>query len=180
MRKVIFVCAAMAVILIACNEKQEQMNTDSAGYENESQENELILEEATVQATEVEIESESKKQEILREQIVGTWKMDGQKTQDGLKDHDYSLTALFGTGIQFGSELKVLSDGTISYYIGINRGGEGTWEWSENTIYADITPYVEEGNAERDLTFQAVEEEGELFLVMEYDGENIYWEKADD
>lgn len=111
------------------------------------------------------------------QQAAGSWTLDGDKTEkNGLKQYG-SLTEMFGTGLQMGDSLEISESGAINYYIGIGIGGTGQCEIEGDTITADITPYEDLGDAQKILELNMVTEDGKPYLVMEYDGETLYWSK---
>lgn len=106
--------------------------------------------------------------------VTGAWVLDYETTQANLQNYE-SLQEMFGTGLQEGNGLTIGADGSFDYYIGISRGGEGTYVVNGGEITAEITPYWE-GDTELSLT---VLPEGEqTFLVMELFGEKLYWKRA--
>ncbi|MDO5399439.1 MAG: hypothetical protein Q4F17_00470 [Eubacteriales bacterium] len=106
--------------------------------------------------------------------VTGVWKLDGPATEDGLKNHE-SLLAMFGTGLQEGTNLELSSDGAFTYYIGVSAGGEGTYSRSGDRIDATVIPYVE---GQRNLSLTVLTGDGETRLAMELEGETLYWQRA--
>lgn len=106
--------------------------------------------------------------------VTGSWVMDCDKTEAGLKEYT-SLLGMFGTGLQQGSGMDLGDDGSFRFYIGIGWGGEGTYVLNGIQLDAQITPYVE-GDTELSLT--VLTEDGGTWLAMELGGETIYWKRA--
>lgn len=108
--------------------------------------------------------------------LAGTWRVDGEKTQ---KANERSLQEEFGTGIQYGSEMVLSEDGGFSYYIAINRGGEGKWAMEEGVITADFTTYEPEVRKEQLVMAPVTGEDGELLIKMtDTDGYILFWSRV--
>lgn len=108
---------------------------------------------------------------------IGAWHLDGQRTNESLKDYA-SLQEMFGTGLStYGASMKIKEDQSFSYYIGAGIGGEGQWELEENILRALVTPYMEEGESQLLLT--PVTKGEEILLTMDYDGETLYWSREE-
>lgn len=113
--------------------------------------------------------------------VFGEWTIDGQITQERLKEYA-SLRDMFGSGFSsYGSQMSLSSDRTCEYSIGINRGGRGTWNWQDGYIEAELDSegysYGMEDSSEDTIILTPVTIEGKDCLAMEFDGEVLYWEK---
>lgn len=103
--------------------------------------------------------------------LTGIWQLDNVKNDSAV------LETLFGTGLEEGNSLELKEDGMFSYYIGIDVGGDGIYEQTENTVTANVTTYVDQ--MEEAVQLQVQQEEGQTYLVMDYNGETLYWSQSE-
>lgn len=109
------------------------------------------------------------------QELAGTWHINGQKTEEV---NELSLLQEFGSGIQEGNGMVLSENGEFSYWIAINRGGEGVWKLDGNGITADFTTYEPELREERLTMTVESGEEGEPIIRMEYtDGYVLFWSR---
>lgn len=120
--------------------------------------------------------ADDKVPEGIIQQAAGTWKLDGVKTEAGLRQYG-SLQEMFGTGLQMGNELKISAAGELSYYIGISTNGEGQCTQSGGSIEVVVTPYEDHGRGKETLILHLVSEDDKQYVTMEYDGETLYWSR---
>lgn len=106
--------------------------------------------------------------------IHGDWVLDYDTTEANLQSYE-SLQTMFGTGLQEGSGMTVGADGAFRFFIGVGQGGEGSYVFDGTQLDAEITPYVD---GETSLPLSVVTQGENTFLVMEYDGEMLYWKRA--
>lgn len=112
-------------------------------------------------------------------QYVGTWQIDGIKTEEQLQQYG-SLQEMFGTGIgSYGSNITIEEDGAFEYYIGIGIGGTGQCEVKEEMLTVEVTPYEDHGEGVQTLTVVAKQEGEVQYLVTEFDNEQLYWHRAE-
>ena len=109
-------------------------------------------------------------------QITGEWSLDGGKTSENLKSHS-SLQEMFGTGLKMGAGVDISDSGMLEYHIGIGIGGKGQCEESGDTVTVHIVPYQDLGDYQEILELHLVAEDDQQYLVMSYDGEDLYWVK---
>lgn len=87
---------------------------------------------------------------------------------------------MFGTGLSHGSKMVIEENGAFHFYIGIGVGGDGRHRFDEKGFTASVTPF--EGQGKETMNYRLVmEESGHVkYLVMDYDGELLYWTKSDE
>lgn len=103
---------------------------------------------------------------------IGHWKMDVEKTEENLKNHD-NLMEIFGSSIALGGTMSVNSDGTFEMALPVQLLS-GTYMQDESSLFLQyVTDYEEEG----EMTVLCELFDDELYIVSEYDGEEIYWRK---
>ena len=113
-------------------------------------------------------------------ELAGTWRMNPIKTEAA---NEISLQGQFGTGIHEGNEMILSENGDFSYYIGINRGGKGTWRLDKTHITAEFMAYEAHSMEEREGMLSVemdVEtgEDGETTIRMtDLDGYIIVWSR---
>lgn len=103
--------------------------------------------------------------------LTGVWQL------DTVKNDSEVLSALFGAGLEEGNSLELKDAGMFSYYIGTDVGGDGIYTATEESISADVTTYME--GVQEQVALDVVEEEGITYLVMDYNGETLYWSKPE-
>lgn len=103
--------------------------------------------------------------------LTGIWQLDNVKNDSAV------LETLFGSGLEEGNSLELKEDGMFSYYIGIDVGGDGTYEQTEDTVTANVTTYMDQ--IEEAVQLQVQQEEGQTYLVMDYNGETLYWSQSE-
>lgn len=104
--------------------------------------------------------------------LKGTYKLNLDKTQT---ENHTSIQMMFGSGIKYGHEMKLEEDGKITWYIGIGNGGEGTYTYNGSNGEISYIDY-EEGNFRR-IEFYVIREQGTEYMVMDYNGYKLYWER---
>lgn len=113
-------------------------------------------------------------------ELAGTWRMNPIKTE---ASNEVSLQGQFGTGIHEGSEMILSENGDFSYYIGISRGGKGTWRLDKTHITAEFMAYEAHSMEEREgmLTVEMDVETGEdgetTIRMTDLDGYIIVWSR---
>lgn len=155
-------------LLTACRWKPEP---------SESSDIEAVLSDSTESGTEVWGTHPSEATISCNEQeIAGTWHIDGQRTEEV---NELSLLQEFGSGIHEGNGMVLSENGEFSYWIAINRGGEGVWKLDGNGITADFTTYEPEVREEQLTMTVESGEEGEPVIRMEYtDGYILFWSRS--
>lgn len=103
--------------------------------------------------------------------LTGVWQL------DTVKNDSEVLSALFGAGLEEGNSLELKDAGMFSYYIGTDVGGDGIYTATEESISADVTTYME--GVQEQVALDVVEEEGITYLVMDYNGETLYWSQPE-
>ncbi len=103
--------------------------------------------------------------------LAGVWQL------DTVKNDSEVLSALFGAGLEEGNSLELKDAGMFSYYIGTDVGGDGIYTATEESISADVTTYME--GVQEQVSLDVVEEEGITYLVMDYNGETLYWSQPE-
>ncbi len=113
--------------------------------------------------------------EDLLPSFVGAWQLNSALTEKYLKTYD-SLQSMFGTGLgSYGASMEIDEDGSFRYYIGIGLGGTGKCEAGDDGLRVAVTPY-EEHSAEEEIRHLKLAQEQSLpCVIMEYDGEDLYW-----
>ncbi len=109
------------------------------------------------------------------ENIIGIWTVDVEKTDSA---NDLSLQYAFGSGIRYGYEMVLNKDGTASWSIGIGNGGEGTYTIQDSAGKLNYIDY--EDKTEKTVALSILEESGNDYILMEYDGYTLYWTKKDE
>lgn len=69
--------------------------------------------------------------------------------------------------------MELREDGTASWYIGIENGGNGTYDFSGSSGTLSYTSYEEDNNIILELN--VVEENGITYIVMNFDDYKLYW-----
>lgn len=66
----------------------------------------------------------------------------------------------------------------MEFYIGIGIGGTGPCEEAGDSITVKVTPYQKDlGDYPDEFTLHLVTEDDTQYLVMDYDGEDLYWNR---
>lgn len=105
--------------------------------------------------------------------LAGNWRIDGERT---MEESGASLTEIFGTGLQYGNNMRFERDGEFSYFAGIGAGGRGSWEIRNGKLMYIIQTEHSQDSETGELLVE--EEEGDGFaLVMDYFGYPVYWKK---
>lgn len=107
---------------------------------------------------------------VSKSSFAGVWTVDVQKTN---ASNDESLRYYFGSGISYGYKMELREDGTASWYIGIENGGNGTYDFSGSSGTLLYTSYEEDNNIILELN--VVEENGITYIVMNFDDYKLYW-----
>lgn len=144
---------------------------------SESSDIEAALSDSTESGTEVWGTHPSEATISCNEQeIAGTWYIDGQRTEEV---NELSLLQEFGSGIHEGNGMVLSENGEFSYWIAINREGEGVWKLDGNGITADFTTYEPEVREEQLTMTVESGEEGEPVIRMEYtNGYILFWSRS--
>lgn len=110
---------------------------------------------------------------------IGTWQLQVDKTEENLKEYG-SMQEMFGTGLSYGAEIVIEEEGAFHFYIGIGVGGDGQCQSDDNGLTVSVTPL--EGKDGGALHYRLMLEESKdvEYLVMDYDGERLYWTKFDE
>lgn len=110
--------------------------------------------------------------------LAGKWCLAVEKTEENLKEYD-NLQNMWGTGIHYGNEMEIGSDGSFRFYIGINYGGGGTAAEENGCLMADTEPYAPEegGGSPAQFEIVPVTEDGIQYLTTGCWGETLYWER---
>lgn len=97
--------------------------------------------------------------------FVGTWSI------SRVHNEYAALLEFFGTSLrEYGSQLTIADDGTISYYIG-SSGAEGSWTSEGDIAHAET-------QSEK-LTLTLIDIDGKIFLEMNFGGAPIIWQRAE-
>ena len=185
---------AGVLLLTACQAKQplpESMPADTETVTSEAftPEETDIVESSTANETAAEVTDSSAAAADIAiataesggdngvEDVAGTWRINDQKTEEA---NEVSLQGEFGTGIHLGNEMVLSENGDFSYYVSINRGGEGTWKIEGDVITADFTTYEPEVREEQLTMTPETGEDGELLIKMTYtDGYILFWSRLE-
>ena len=108
-------------------------------------------------------------------ELLGEWRLDVAYTEAA--NGGISLRGLFGTALgDYGASLRIGSDGSIAYHIGLLTGS-GTWRADGDTgrYIAELTVYPDE--RKESLTFHTFREDPEStgYIVLERDDCTLYW-----
>ena len=105
----------------------------------------------------------------------GTWEADPNVTMELTGK---SLMSIYGSGISNGSKLVIGEDGFFSFYIGITQDnqGEGTWKWNGSKFSFTLVSYLTQTEVQGYLT--VVSYNGVEYLVMNDQGNDIYWKQV--
>lgn len=105
---------------------------------------------------------------------VGHWVFDLSKTQEALKNHS-DVQEMFGSGIHAGADFELATDQTFSMDLALAFYIQGTYEIDgDNIIISYESQYPEQPGVET-VRMQTID--NKLYLISEYDGEEIYWTK---
>lgn len=165
---------SVTIWMTACGQKQVSGETDTVPETA-----------AMTETTEIVITSDQPEDTVPKpspdhgiiSRAAGEWKLDGTKTNENLKQHS-SLQDMFGTGLQSGNGLTINETGEMEFYIGIGVGGTGPCEEAGDSITVKVTPYQEDlGDYPDEFTLHLVTEDDTQYLVMDYDGEDLYWNR---
>lgn len=104
------------------------------------------------------------------QRMAGNWMIDFDRTDP----------TLFGTGISYGDMMTLSTYGEFSYYIGIGVGGTGQCEEKQGEITVKIKPYEEVLVEEETLTLKYINEDGNESILMDWNGEAVYWKRKDE
>ena len=113
--------------------------------------------------------------DVQIEQYTGTWPIEVEKTNN--ENADSNIQTAFGTGFKYGNHLTLNADGSMSWWVGISCGGEGTYKVLDDTIHATYT--YTDSDDEQTLDLQVVHFIGtdDVYLHWDYDGFQVYWVK---
>ncbi len=109
------------------------------------------------------------------ESLTGTWEIDAEYT---MEYNDTGMTTIFGTAYKYGNQLNINGDGTLDYYVGVGYGGQGTYDFTDNVLHAEVTQY--ESDALESLELVPVSDEADEGLVRlktYIAGYDIFWKK---
>lgn len=106
------------------------------------------------------IEYVSYKENEIPSSIIGTWVVDGKRTNSGNSE---SLRYMFGSSIKYGAEMKINEDGTFFWAIAAGWGGDGTYVVDENNI---ICNYIQDGYEEC-FEMRLLKENDKEYFVMD-------------
>lgn len=162
MKKLSFIFALLCVILLcACGK------TDAVTVPAPSPTPTVTPTPAPV--IEVQVDTPSPTPEVtpavLDERFVGTWCISHAHNEYA------ALLEFFGTSLrEYGSQLTISDDGTMSYYIG-SSGGDGSWTSEGDTAHA-------EAGSEK-LILKLIDIDGVNFLEMSFGGAPVIWQRAE-
>lgn len=103
----------------------------------------------------------------------GIYTVDAEMTNRHNADN---LHVTFGSSIQYGYEMALNEDGTASWYIAAGWGGSGTYRFNGESGQLDYQGEEDSGS----VSLQIVNESGTDYIVMDLDGYQLYWTKADE
>lgn len=172
-----FTCLFVIILTIscfcACKNNNNKLNINST---NQTTTSTTKTTEQITKNTQPQIQPTQPTQPVTDKSEIYTnieriWTIDTNKT-------DYAwLIGFFGTSYRdYGSELIINDDGTISYYIG-SVGGSGNYTIYNNIITANITSYID-GDTESKI-FKIVDEDGINYITFDIDSTTIWFVSKD-
>lgn len=165
----VLTAAALLSLTVGCSQVSKTVSQTEKASESATSE---ILTESPLSG-----ETETAPKAVQLKDFVGYWQLDGQKTNENLKNYT-SVYDMFGTGLKdYGSSLYVGEDGLLEYSIGINSSGSGSLKVENGAAEAEVTSYEDTAADGKNKILKVFlnETAGAVYLIMEWDGEELYW-----
>lgn len=105
--------------------------------------------------------------------IVGHWNFDLEMTENNLKEYS-SIMEFMGSGVHIGGSLDINEDGTFELSLALADYMKGTYSQSDNEINLSYTDGFGE-TGETTIAYENVD--GSFYIISEYAGEQIFWNK---
>ncbi|MBQ7944276.1 MAG: hypothetical protein IJ326_09475 [Lachnospiraceae bacterium] len=160
-------CADTSVkndIIVVSDVKMEERTEESVSKETE-------IEEITIEEMEQAVPMAASTEDLSP--ILGTWNLDGLKTDQEMEKTGTDWMYEYGSGGKYGAGATLREDGYFSYYVAIGIGGEGSYVYEDGTVTATVIPY-ERITEEQTIELYPKSEDGQYYLVLKMDNHEIY------